>query len=227
MSYGKLYGVGVGPGDKELVTLKAVRILKESDVIMAPVMRNGEKTALDIVSDYVDMSKVVDCKMPMTKDFEELNRNYTLISDRVEEYLKDGKQVAFITLGDPTVYSSYMQVNEIILSRGYETELIAGVTSFCAAAARLNTSLCERSESLTILPSSYQNVREGLEKPGNKVLMKAGKEILEVRDILKDMGKLDKAVLVERCGMKEEKIYTDLAGIDEKTSYFSVIIVKE
>ena len=227
MSFGKLYGVGVGPGDKELVTLKAIRILNESDVIMAPVMKNGEKTALNIVEEHIKGKKVIDCSMPMTKDIQKLNENYEKISDTVEEYLKEGKQVAFITLGDPTVYSSYMQVNEIILKRGYETELVPGITSFCATAARLNMSLCERSEALTIIPSSYENVREGLKANGNKVLMKAGKDILEIRDILKEEGMIDKAVMVECCGMENEKIYRDLNELEEKTSYFSLIIVKE
>ena len=120
-----------------------------------------------------------------------------------------------------------MQVNEIILKRGYETELVPGITSFCATAARLNMSLCERSEALTIIPSSYENVREGLRANGNKVLMKAGKDILEIRDILKEEGMIDKAVMVECCGMENEKIYRDLNELEEKTSYFSLIIVKE
>ena len=79
MSFGKLYGVGVGPGDKELVTLKAIRILNESDVIMAPVMKNGEKTALNIVEEHIKGKKVIDCSMPMTKDIQKLNENYEKI----------------------------------------------------------------------------------------------------------------------------------------------------
>ena len=120
-----------------------------------------------------------------------------------------------------------LDVNEIILKRGYETELVPGITSFCATAARLNMSLCERSEALTIIPSTYENVREGLRAKGNKVLMKAGKDILEIRDILKEEGMIDKAVMVECCGMENEKIYRDLNELEEKTSYFSLIVVKE
>ena len=137
MKQGKLYGVGVGPGDKELITLKALRILQESDIIMVPMMKNGEKTAFHIIEDYVKDKEIIECNMPMSKDFDILQKNYEIISDEVEGYLKQGKDVAFITLGDPTVYSSYMQVNEIMGKRGYETEVIPGITSFCAAAARL------------------------------------------------------------------------------------------
>ena len=227
MKQGKLYGVGVGPGDKELITLKALRILQESDIIMVPMMKNGEKTAFHIIEDYVKDKEIIECNMPMSKDFDILQKNYEIFSDEVEGYLKQGKDVAFITLGDPTVYSSYMQVNEIMGKRGYETEVIPGITSFCAAAARLNMSLCERNEALTILPSSYENVREGLHKSGTKVLMKANRAILEVRDIIREEGMLDKAVMVECCGMENEKIYKDLSELDDKTSYFSIIIVKE
>lgn len=227
MEKAKLYGIGVGPGDKELVTLKALRILKESDVVMAPVMANGEKTAWGIVKDYIPDKEVIYCFVPMTKDKEKLKQSYDDICDRVEAYLKNNKQVAFITLGDPTIYSSYMQINDEIQKRGYETELIPGITSFCAAAARLNMSLCERNESLTILPASYKDVREGLRQKGNKVLMKAGKEILEVKEMLKEEGLLDKAQMVERLGMENERIYRNLDELDSKSSYFSLIIVKE
>lgn len=227
MEKAKMYGIGVGPGDKELVTVKALRILKESDVVMAPVMANGEKTAWGIVKDYIPDKEVIDCFVPMTKDKEKLKQSYDAICDTVETYLKNNKQVAFITLGDPTIYSSYMQVNDEIKKRGYETELIPGITSFCAAAARLNMSLCERNESLTILPSSYKDVREGLRQKGNKVLMKAGKEILQVKEMLREENLLDKAQMVECCGMPNERIYRDLNELDSKSSYFSLIIVKE
>lgn len=227
MKKGKLYGVGVGPGDKELITLKALRVLRESDVIMVPVMRSGEKTAFGIVEEYIDGKEIVECRMPMTKDLKVLNENYEAICDNVSDYLDQGKNAAFITLGDPTVYSSYMQVNELMMKRGYETEIIPGITSFCAAAARLNMSLCERDETLTILPSSYKNVREGLHTQGTKVLMKANRAIIEVRDILREEGMIDQAVMVECCGMENEKIYKDLNELDDRTSYFSIIIVKD
>ena len=113
------------------------------------------------------------------------------------------------------------------MKRGYETEIIPGITSFCAAAARLNMSLCERDETLTILPSSYKNVREGLHTQGTKVLMKANRAIIEVRDILREEGMIDQAVMVECCGMENEKIYKDLNELDDRTSYFSIIIVKD
>ncbi len=227
MRKGKLFGVGVGPGDKELVTLKALRIIKEADVIAVPLMKNGERTAFNIIETYTENKFVMDCAMPMNKDFDELQKNYMKISDMIEEKLIDGKNVAFITLGDPTVYSSYIQINSIILKRGYETEIIPAVTSFCAAAARLNIPLCERDEPLVILPSSYDNVKEGVKLSGTKVLMKAGRSISDIREFLRDENLLDKSVMVECCGMENEKIYRNLDEVNEKSNYFSLIIVKE
>ncbi len=224
---GKVYGVGVGPGDKELITLKAVRILKESDIVALPVTAGGDKVAYDIVKDYIKDKPTLQCPMPMNKSFDELNKNYEAVADNIEKELRAGKIVAFITLGDPTVYSTYMQVNTILKERGCETELIPGVPSFCAAAARLNMSLCERGEPLIILPASYKEVEEGLRLKGTKVLMKANRAILQVRDILKKQGKINKSVMVECCGMENEKIYTDLNSLQEKTDYFSVVIVKD
>ncbi len=224
---GKLYGVGVGPGDKELVTLKALRVLRECGVVAVPRMKSGETTAYNIVADYIPEKPVMECLMPMSKNFDELQKNYEAIADMVEEHLKQGEDVAFITLGDPTVYSTYMQINAIILARGYETELIPGITSFCAAAARLNMPLCERDEPLIVLPASYQEVREGIKLRGNKVLMKAARSVMEVRDMLAEEGLLEKSSMVECCGMPNEKIYRNMADMQESSTYFSLIIVKD
>ena len=225
MKNGVLYGVGVGPGDKELVTVKALRVLKEADIVAVPVTKSGAAAAYEIVREHIEEKEIQKYYMPMTKDFDELERNYTEIADSVEAYLKEGKNVAFITLGDPSVYSTYMRINEIIRERGYHTELIAGITSFCAAAARLNISLCDRDEPLVILPASY-DIDEGLELEGTKVLMKANRAVLEVRDKLKERGLSGSAYLVEKCGMPGERVYRNIDELEDQTSYFSIIIVK-
>jgi precorrin-2/cobalt-factor-2 C20-methyltransferase len=227
MDKGKLYGVGVGPGDKELLTLKALRILREADIIAVPLMKSGARTAYDIIEDYIRDKETIEFLMPMTKDFKKLEENYGAIADRLEEMLNEGKNIAFITLGDVTVYSTYMQINRMILERGFETELIPGITSFCAAAARLNMALCERDEPLIILPASYEETENVLDKHGTKVLMKASRAMGGIKDALSEKGLLKKSVMVECCGMENERIYTDLNEIDENSSYFSVVIVKD
>ena len=175
---GKLYSVGIGPGDPELMTLKAVRLLKECDVVALPKGDTDVMTAKEIVNHVVDL----DAKpqlivyMPMTKDMAAMDKAHREGADAIEKLLDEGKNVVFITLGCPTVYATCIYVHKLVLKDGYDAELVAGVTSICAVAAKLNT---------------------------------------------KNSG------MVERCGLPGEKIYRNLEEVDPKSSYFSVILVKE
>ena len=225
MEKGTLYGIGVGPGDPELLTLKAVRLLKEADVIGVPDKGAGEKTALNIVKDYVDPEKLQYFPTPMIRDQEALQKNYNQQADRICEYLDQGKKVVFITLGDPTIYSTYYYVHKIVADRGYEAVLVPGVPSFCAVAARLGTSLCERSDRLLIVPAG-SSVEDALKVNANKVFMKAGSSILELQQQLKQAGMLDHAFAVENCSMENEKIFHKFSDMKEPTGYFSIVVVK-
>lgn len=226
MEQGILYGVGVGPGDPELLTLKAVRILREADVIAVPDTGNGEKAAQRIVADYIEDKELVFCHMPMSRDKILANKKYNEAADKICALLDAGLHVAFITLGDPSVYSTYMYLHKRIAGRGYQAEMIPGVPSFCAAAARLGDSLCEGGESLLIIPASYPNLDLCLDFPGNKVFMKAGRSLLELRDKLQERGR-DQVNVVSNCGMENEKVYQSLTEIDENAGYFSIVITKE
>lgn len=224
---GKLYGVGIGPGDPELLTLKAVRLIRESDVIAVPGERPEETVAYQIAVQAVPELKekeLCPVNMPMTKDPDLLEQSHAAAAAVVEEQLKAGKQVAFLTLGDPTIYSTYLYVHKRIAEKGYETEIVNGIPSFCATAARLNMGLVENSEMLHVIPASYQ-VEDALHLPGTKVLMKAGRKMAQVKELV--AGLEEKAVMVENCGMPGEKIYLSAEEIPEKSSYYSLIIVKE
>jgi len=226
---GTLYSVGIGPGDPELMTLKAVRLIVAADVIAIPQGDNDVLTAKNIVNQVVDLSakEQLLIYMPMTKDMAAMDKAHDDGADAVIKLLKEGKNVVFITLGDPTVYATCIYVHKRVLAKGYKAELIPGVPSFCAVAAKLNVALCERSEPLIILPGSYKQSAAFLDGPGNKVLMKSASQIAKVRDELKERGLISHAAMIERCGLPGEKIYKDLNEIDEKSSYFSVILVKE
>ena len=226
MEKGKLYGVGVGPGDPELVTRKAARILRQADVVAVPDKGKGEKTALHIVEDLVEGKELLFCPTPMVRDREKLEACYEQITGDLCALLDAGKTVAFITLGDPTVYSTYLYVHKRVLSRGYDAELIPGVPSFCAVAARLNTSLCEGAERLLIVPASYP-AEDCLDIRANKVFMKAGRALGELRDLLEQRGQLDRAALVANCGMEGEVVCPSLAELEGETGYFSVVLVKD
>ena len=223
---GKLYGVGVGPCDPELLTLKAVRVLREADVVLVPDSVKADKTALHIASAYLQNKTVETVTTPMVRDKAVVDAAYTAAADRICALLDQGRQVAFLTLGDPTVYSTYMYIHEKVLARGYDVEVVPGVPSFCAAAARLNLSLCQGSEPLLIIPASHG--AEGLlDVKANKVFMKAGKSILELQSQLRDRGLLDHAAMVENCSMENERVYPRFADLQEASGYFSLVIAKE
>jgi precorrin-2/cobalt-factor-2 C20-methyltransferase len=139
-------------------------------------------------------------------------------------YLDKGKQVAFLTLGDPTVYATYLYVHKRIQAMGYEVEIVSGITSFCAVAARLNMGLVEKEEQLHVIPASYQ-IEEALRLKGTKVLMKAGRKMGEVKAQLKALDA--QVVMIENCGMEQEQIFYGVDEIPEDAGYYSLIIVKE
>ena len=226
---GILYGLGVGPGDPELLTLKAVRILKEADVIAVPdpTGTGGEKTALRIVEQYIQGKPQLLCPTPMLRDRSVVERCYDQSAGEIKALLDEGKTVAFITLGDPTVYSTYMYIHRRVLEKGGDAQLVPGVPSFCAVAARLNTSLCEGKESLTIIPASHDAERF-LDAPGNKVFMKGGRAVPELIARLEERDMLSHAAMVANCGMDNEQVWPDLrAERPAGGGYFSIVLVKE
>ena len=227
---GKLYGVGVGPGDPELLTLKALRLIKENEVIAVPGKEIQASVAYQIVKgayEELDEKTLIPVAMPMTKDPQVLKTNHDKAADQVEDYLREGKNVVFLTLGDTTVYSTYLYVHKRILERGYEAEIVSGITSFCAVAARLNMGLVEADQPLHVIPATYkaQEMDEILKLPGTKVLMKTGKKMKQVKESIEKSGQ--KAVMIENCGMPSEKIYRSAEEIPEDSGYYSLIIVKE
>ena len=134
--------------------------------------------------------------------------------------------MALITLGCPTIYASSLYVQRIVEKHGYKTEIIPGVPSFCAAAARLGRPLCEKDETLTIIPGNRSDRRELLAMDGSKVVMKPAGPLADLKQDLAAAGRLDAASMVERCGMAGEKIYTSLKDAEDGP-YFSVVLVKE
>ena len=222
---GTLFGVGVGPGDPSLLTVKAIETIQKTAVIAAPDT-GGEKTALNVAAKYIVGKEILLCPMPMTRDKDRLTQCHRENADRICERLEAGHNVAFVTLGDPSVYSTYMYLHRLVLERGYDAEMIPGVPSFCAAAAALGTSLCEGGEALHIFPASYEGLEKGIRLKGSKVLMKSGRRMAEVRQTLAEAGLAGQARMVECCGMENEKIYRHLDDAGDNASYFSIILIK-
>lgn len=224
---GTLYGVGVGPGDPELLTLKALRIIKEAPVIAVPAGKQEESVAYRIVREAypeLDQKEVLPVPMPMTKDTKRLAESHRAGAAAVEQILDSGRDLAFLTLGDPTVYSTYLYIHRLVEQDGYPTEIVSGIPSFCAVAARLNMGLVEKAELLHVIPSSYP-VEEALGLSGTRVLMKAGKKMGQVKQQLEALSA--DVCMIENCGMENEKIYRSAEEIPEDAGYYSLILVKD
>ncbi len=224
---GKIYGIGVGPGDPELLTIKAVRLIEACDVIAVPGKIPEKTAAYRIVRKacpLIEKKELLGIDMPMTKDQDILKASHDQGAAKLKGILEMGKDIAFLTLGDPCVYSTYLYLHERLIQEGMEAELISGIPSFCAAAARLNEGIAKKAEQIHILPASYQ-IEEALKLPGTKILMKAGKKLPEVKAQLSDSGQ--KVVMVENCGMEGEHIYHNIQEIPEQAGYYTLLFVKE
>lgn len=223
---GRLIGVGVGPGDPELLTIKAIKMIQSCDVIAVPGKEVKETFAYKIASQIVDVSKkrCIAIHMPMTKEQQQLDRFHAAGIEQIVQILEEGKDIAFLTLGDPTVYSTYMYLHKGIREMGYNAEIVNGITSFCAAAARLNISLVEKAEQLHIIPANYQ-IENAMELQGTKIFMKAGSSMPYLKENLVERD--GNIYMVENCGTTEEKLYVGADHMSEKAGYYSLVIWKE
>ena len=200
----------------------AVETLHKADIIAVPDT-GGEKTALNIVGEYISAKDNV-LQYAYDKDTAIL-RSHKACVELICAELEKGLNLAFITLGDPTIYSTYMYVHRLVVEKDILLKLLTGLPRF-AAAAKLGISLCNGKEALHIVPASYEGADELLRLNGSKVLMKSGKGILNIKQKLEKHNLLDNSKMVECCFMENEKIYNSLRDLNEDSSYFSIIIVK-
>ena len=225
----KFYSVGVGAGDGSYITLGALRALEQADIIAVPVKKYGEKsTALEIIRKEFDTDKkeISELEFRMsgdTKVREESRRNS---SEKIISALKDGKDVAMITLGDVSVYSTCTYVHNAVKNAGFELEIIPGITSFCAAADKAQISLCEGNESVAIIPSLKSNLLEKyIADFDTVVIMKSGNATDVISDILKKYGLENNAIVSSCIGMENEVIEKIQKG--KSYGYFTTVIVRK
>ena len=224
---GIAYGVGVGPGDPEYITLKAVRLIREKDVLAVPGKVAEDAVAYKIAAAVVPEIKdkeLVPIYMPMVKDRELIDQEHRRQAKRMESYLDQGKNVVYITLGDSTVYCTFTYIQHYLEADGYTVKLVSGIPSFCAAAAALNTPLTEWDEALHILPGIH-DLENDMALKGNYVIMKSASKMDRVKDMIRRSGRT--AVMAENCSMANEKLYRSLDEIPDDAGYFSLIIAKE
>jgi len=232
--YGKLYGIGVGPGDPKLLTLRAKEILDQADVIFCPKGdEDGTSWARSIIETTTSAAKeFVELPFPMTRDKKVLKAYWQSAAKRIAQEVLKGKQAAFITLGDPFIYSTYIYLLRTLLQDfpDIEVETIPGISAFNAAAARAQVPLVQADETMAILPvrKDLRGLREALEAFDTVVLMKVGSKLDKVMALLGKLDLLKHSVLVSHLGQPGEKMIHDLSSLNkvQREGYLSVIIVK-
>lgn len=213
---GTFYGVSVGPGNPELLTLQAVRLLRQCPVLAAPQTASGQMLALDIarraLGSELDCKTILPLQFAMSQDAAVLRASHETAASAVRPFLDAGQDVAMLNLGDVSIYATFGYLQEILQAQGYATAMAAGVPSFCAAAARLNQPLTGGMDApLTIAPGSRAD---------------------EVLDTLDAHGALSRSALVCSCGLPDETIFPDLSTArppqdGSKAGYFATVLVKE
>lgn len=249
---GKLYVIGIGPGDPELLTLKAARILNDVPLLLVPKGREeGTSLALSIIDGAVNLhgKEIVELYFPMLKtkreqaqaqagaedqaggDLATLDQKWHSAAETILSALQSGHDAAFITIGDPSIYSTYFYIHELLLAKVADLaiEIIPGISSINASAARAGLSLGLGNERIAILPANYlASLEETLERFDTVLLMKVNKVFETVRNLLIDLRLAETAVYIARTGMADERIIRDLRQVrPEDLTYFSLVIVKK
>ncbi len=232
--------VGVGPGDPHLMTIKAVQVLSDADTLVVPKAReNGQSTALNIVKAHVDLTgkEIIEVCFPMHKvhnggeNNEEVTGAWNKAAEIIREKLQSGK-VAFPTLGDPALYSTGFYVHATLLEHDPDMhiELIPGITAMSNCSAVTATPLCLGGELLSVIPATFTNDRleQVLAGFDTIVLMKVHRVMGRLVELLDRLNLLSRAVLVEKCGQPDQRIFTDIRqAAAEDIHYFSTIIVRK
>lgn len=215
----KLYGIGVGPGDKDLLTIKAVKTIEKCKIIVVPSgMAGGKSIALEIAEEYISKDSEVIVKHFPMGGIEQEQKIYEAFKT-IEEKLNEGKNVAFLTIGDPFVYSTYIYLLRYIEEKGYETETVPGITSFCACASIAKEPLVIGSESLLIVPGEKVS---SITDEKYVVIMKVYKKEEEILDVLELKG--FNYVYIKKAGREGEEVLRDREDILKNREYMSLII---
>jgi precorrin-2 C20-methyltransferase / precorrin-3B C17-methyltransferase len=234
---GRLFGVGVGPGDPELITLKAQRVLREAQVIAYPCARQGRSHARSVVCAELVKGQI---ELPMIYPLttEETNHPggyeaalaefYDAMAEQIAAHLRDGRDVAVLCEGDPFFYGSYMYLHDRLAHR-FPAEVVPGVPSFLGAAAQLGTPLVRRDAEFTVLPGTLSEpaLMAKLRESGAFAVMKLGRNFAKVRRAVEAAGLAERALFIERATMAAERV-VPLREVDPaQVPYFSLILIPD
>jgi precorrin-2/cobalt-factor-2 C20-methyltransferase len=231
---GRLFGVGVGPGDPELMTIKARRVLASCSVIAYFAARssrgNGFTVIEDLVEDHHDLLRLTYPVTTEPMDRATYERSiaafYDCSAEAIATHLEAGRDVAVVCEGDPFFYGSYMYIHQRLADR-FPTEVIPGVTSVSAAAAAAGRPLVSMNETLTVLPGVLppDELKEALASVDAAVVMKVGRRLPAIRDAAAACGLVDGAVYVERASCSEERVLALADTTDVEAPYFSLVLI--
>ena len=223
---GVLYGVGLGPGAPDLITLRAARLIEDAKVVAYPSLAGGDSFARAIAADLIapDAQEIV-MDVPMTVERAPAQAAYDTGAAQIAEALDAGRDVVCLCEGDPFFYGSFMYLYAR-LSDKYQVEIVPGVTSITACAARAGMPLAARNERLTVLPGPLPEgeLRTRIEGAESVVIMKVGRHLAKIRAVIDDLGLTDTAMYVERATLPQE-VVLPLAEAPEKAPYFSMILL--
>lgn len=225
---GTLYGVGVGPGDPELITCKAIRTIEACPVVATPVTASGATMALDIARAAVDLAdkEIVRLRFSMGGEGARRGERHAQAVEELSGYLSRGLDVALLNLGDPSIYATFQRIAAGVRAAGFTVRTVPGVPSFCAVAATLGCDLTPRMGTpLHIAPATAVDLDQVCAWPGTKVIMKAGGHLGELKAGLARTGALDRAAAVSDCGMSGEQVFEHLADAPDENGYFTTAVV--
>lgn len=223
---GTLFGVGLGPGDPDLITRKAARLIEEADVIAYPTLAGGDSFARSIAADLIKIgAREIRMDVPMTTDRAPAQTAYDIGAAEIGEVLKSGQDVVCLCEGDPFFYGSFMYLYAR-LTADFDVQIIPGVTSVTACAARAQMPLAARNERLTILPGPLPEaeLKTRIEGAESVAIMKVGRHLPKIRSVLDQLNLTDQAMYIERASLPEE-VVLPLAQAPEKAPYFSMILL--
>jgi len=229
---GKFFGIGVGPGDPDLLTLKATQRIKEAGVIIAPrTQKKQESTALAIARPFIrDKTEILELVFPMVYEQESLSDAWENNKNVILERLGAGEKVAFLTLGDPMLYSTYIYIYRLLEGCGYPIETVPGITSFGAIGSHLSFPLVEGNDIISIVPAtnSEDKLDQVMSMSDNIVLMKVYKNFNRVMEKLRLHGLADNAVMVSKCGLEGEEVFCDLKSVENhQVNYLTTILARK
>ena len=232
MKIGNFYGIGLGPGDPELLTLKALHTIQKADCIFVPKSDSKEDSlALEIVKDYVKGKKIIEQIYPMTKDKQTLNTAWLKAAEEIHAEVKNGHDVIYLTLGDPMTFSTYIyllrHLNTMLPEKAIHT--IPGITSYNAAACAANYPLLTGDDRLAVIPipKDISELRPILESFDTIVMMKVAKKLDEVIQLLEEMKLSENVLFASYIGQKDAYLTCDVVSLKGSgMGYMSVLIVK-